>query len=205
MLGCLDSSHARPDCDCQSVSSHPSPYAYLKAHITRSMAFLSISHMPFLSLGSNHLPNGSIVRARSSQDVPANSRKASTLQSRQLYLRYLHLHPASQITERMPKACFLYTSTRSRTQSPLRTVVIQDRVEKIQPYVRTRRRIQDPNQSFIRDALSDASSSQARIFLLPSRRSRMLGSQYNDVDGDSELEPRSRHVRFAGSTQKSRR
>jgi len=100
LLGCLDSSHARPDCEChmQSVSSYPSPYAYLKAHITSSMAFLSISHMPFLSLGSNHLPNGSIVRARSSQDVPANSRKASTLQSRQLYLRYLHLHPASQIT-----------------------------------------------------------------------------------------------------------
>lgn len=169
------------------------------------MAFLSVSHMPFLSLASNHLPNGSVVRIRSSHDVPASSRQANILQSRQLHLRYLHLHPASQITQRMPEPCFLYTSTRRRTQSPLRTVVIQDRVDKVQPYLRIRRRLQGSSTSFIRDALSDASSSQARIVLLPTRRSRLLDPRYDGLDEDAALESRSRHVRLAGSTQKPRR
>lgn len=163
------------------------------------MAFPPISHMPFLSFTSSHLSKSSVLR--SPLDIPAKTGRPSTLQRRPLYIRYLHLLPASQITQRMPDPCFQYTSTRRRTQSPLRTVVMQDRAEKVQPYVRTRRRLQGPNQSFARDALSDATSSHARILLFPSRRRRMAGSQFDDAPKSPALSPQVCHVRVAGSTR----
>jgi hypothetical protein len=130
------------------------------------MAFLSISHMPFLS---------------PARDVPTKSSQVSTTQGRQLYIRHLHLRPASQITQRMPAPCFLYTSTRRHTQSPLRTAVTQDRAETAQRIVRSRTRFQGPSESSARDALSDASSSQSRMMLLPGRRISTLRSRYNDA------------------------
>lgn len=166
------------------------------------MAVPPISHMPFLSLSSSHFPRSPPIRSAS--DIPAKSSRPSATQGRQLYIRYLHLLPASQITQRMPDPCFLYTSTRRRTQSPLRTVVMQDRVEKAQPYVRTRRRLQGPNQSFARDALSDAASSQTRILLFPSRRRRMAGSRFDDAPKSPALSPQVCHVRVAGRTRAAR-
>lgn len=165
------------------------------------MAFPPISHMPFLSLSSSHFPRSPPIRSLS--DTPAKTGRSSTMpnmQGRRLYIRYLHLHPASQITQRMPDPCFLYTSTRRRTQSPLRTVMAQDRVEKVQLYVRSRRRTPGPNQSFVRDALSDAASSQTRILLLPSRRSRMAGPRYDDPPQSSASTTRVSRVSVAGST-----
>jgi hypothetical protein len=165
------------------------------------MAFLPISHMPFLSLTSTHLPRSSAIR--SPPDPPAKTGRASTMRGRQLYLRYLHLQPASQITQRMPQPCFLYTSTRRRAKSPLRTMVTQDRSETKQPYARTRRRIQGPNESFARDALSDATRSHSRVILLPSRRTRVAGSQYNDTTKSTALRPQVSPVRAVGSTRRA--
>ena len=165
------------------------------------MAFPPISHMPFLSLSSSHFPSSHPIRSPS--DIPAKTGRPSKMLGRQLHIRYLHLHPASQIIQRMPDPCFLYTSTRRHAQSPLRTVVMQDRVEKVQPYVRTRRRLQGPNQSFARDALADAASSQTRILLFPSRRRRMAGSRFEDAPKSPALSPQVCHVRVAGSTRGS--
>ena len=89
------------------------------------MAFPPISHMPFLSLSSSHFPSSHPIRSPS--DIPAKTGRPSKMLGRQLHIRYLHLHPASQIIQRMPDPCFLYTSTRRHAQSPLRTVVMQDR------------------------------------------------------------------------------
>jgi hypothetical protein len=138
------------------------------------MAFLSISHMPFLSLAHSH-----------SGDAPTESSQASTVQGHQLHIRYLHLRPASQTMQRMPAPCFLYTSTRRRTQSPLRIAVTQDQVETVQRIMRSRRRFQGPSGSSARDALSDALSSQSRMMLLPNWRSPIARSRYNDAAQDS--------------------
>jgi hypothetical protein len=141
----------------------------------RDMALLSVSHVPFLPLASPHLPTGFV------KDTPANFSQTSTMQGGQLYIRYLHLRPASQTMQRMPAPCFLYNSTRRRTQSPLRTVTTQDRAEKVQPIVRSRRRLQDPSQSLVRDVLSDALSSRSRIILLPHWRSPVSRSRHDDT------------------------
>jgi hypothetical protein len=162
---------------CKSVSPHISNFSP-KAQTKRGMAFLSISHMPFLSLAPSHLPRDF------GRDVPTKSSQVSTMQGRQLYIRYLHLRQASQITQRMPAPCFLYTSTRRRTQSPLRTTVTQDRAETVQRIMRSRRRFQGPSESSARDALSNATSSQSRMMLLPNWRSPMARSRYNDAAQD---------------------
>ena len=176
--------------DCQSVPSYTSYSAQLKTHTRRSMAFSSTTHMPFLSITSSHLPKSSVVRT--SRDIAAKSTPSKAIQRRPLYIRYLHLRPASQVMQRMPTPCLLYTSTRRRTQSPLRTVVLQDRTETVPIYVRSRRRIQGPDESFARDALSDATRSRARVILLPSRRTVVPGSRYEDAVDD--LSPGSQHV-----------
>lgn len=161
---------------------------------------MPISHMPFLSLTSSHLARSSAIRSPS--DPPAKTAgRASSMRGRQLYIRYLHLQPASQITERMPQPCFLYTSTRRRAKSPLRTMVTQDRTETKQPYVRTRRRNQGPNESFVRDALSDATSSRSRVVLLPSRRRKMSEPLTEDAAKSPPLRPRVSYVRAIGSTR----
>jgi hypothetical protein len=166
------------------------------------MALMPISHMPFLSLTSTHLPRSSAIRSPS--DPPAKTCRASTLRGRQLYIRYLHLQPASQITERMPQPCFLYTSTRRRAKSPLRIMVTQDRIETKKPYVRTRRHAQGPNESFVRDALSDATSSHSRVVLLPSRRRKMSEPLPEDAAKSPALRPRGSYVRAIDSTREAR-
>jgi hypothetical protein len=167
------------------------------------MALMPISHMPFLSLTSSHLAGSFAIRSPS--DPPAKTvGRASNMRGRQLYIRYLHLQPASQITERMPQPCFLYTSTRRRAKSPLRTMVIQDRTETKKPYVRSRRQIQGPNESFARDALSDAASSHSRIVLLPSRRRRVPEPLSEDGTKSPPLRPRISYVRAIGSTREPR-
>jgi hypothetical protein len=146
------------------------------------MAMLSLSHMPLISHAYVHLPRRSV--AQSSLDIPAKICKASTTQARKPYLRYLHLLPASQTMQIKPEPCFLFTSTRRRTQSPLRTVVTQDRAETVPPYARSRRRLQRLDHSFARDALSDASRSHSRMILLPSRRTAVTGSRYEHTADD---------------------
>jgi hypothetical protein len=147
------------ECHSKSFSPHTSSSAP-KAQTKRGMAFLSISHMPFLSLAHSQ-----------ARDAPTKPSQVSTMRGRQLHIRYLHLRPASQTLQRMPAPCFLYTSTRRRTQSPLRTAVTQDRAETVQRIMRSRRRFQGPSESSARDALSDALSSQSRMMLLPNWRS----------------------------------
>jgi len=190
------------DCDCEGDPSSTSRYASSKAHTRRNMAFPPISHMPFLSFTSSHLGRSSAIRSPS--DPPATTGRASNVQARQLYLRYLHLQPASQTTQRMPQPCFLDTSTRRRAKSPLRTMVTQDRTETKRPYVRTRRRLQGPGESFARDALSDAASSQSRIVLLPSRRRWVAGYQYDNTARRIALSPQVSPVRAVGSTRGTR-
>ena len=165
------------------------------------MASQPFSHMSFFWLAPSHWPRSAVIR--SPLDLPEKTGRASTMQGRQLYLRYLHLQPASQITQRMPEPCFLYTSTRRRAKSPLRTMVTQDRTKTKRSYVRTRRLVQGPNESFARDALSDAASSRSRIVLLPSRRSRVAGSQYDDAARSTALLPQVSRVRAVGSTRGS--
>lgn len=60
---------------------------------------------------------------------------------------------------------------------------------------------QGPNESFARDALSDAASSHSRIVLLPSRRSEVAGSQYDDAGKSVALFPEVSRVRAVGSTR----
>lgn len=166
------------------------------------MVFPPISHMPFLSLESSHLPGSSSIR--SLPDLPVGTGRVRTLQNRKLHIRYLHLQPASQITQRMPQWCFLYTSTRRRAKSPLRTMEVQDRAKTVRPNVRTRRRIQGPNESFAREALSDTTSSHSRIVLLPSRRRRAPEQLSGDAPKSPALRPRLSYVRAIGSTRGAR-
>jgi hypothetical protein len=154
------------------LSLHTTPRKHKSSEIWHSCqsrtCHFSLSHL-------THLPTGFV------KDTPAKFSQTSNMQGGQLYIRYLHLRPASQTMQRMPAPCFLYTSTRRRTQSPLRTVTTQDRAEKVQPIVRSRRRLQDPSQPLVRDVLSDALSSRSRIILLPRWRSPVSRSRHDDT------------------------
>jgi hypothetical protein len=146
------------------------------------MALLSISQMPILSRSYVHLPRRSL--GQSSRNASAKIGRPSTIQNRRLHLRYLHLRPASQIMAIKPAPCLLYTSTRCRTQSPLRTMIVQDTSETVPPYARSRRRLPRSGHMFARDALSDATRSQSRVNLLPSRRTAVSGLQFEYATDD---------------------
>lgn len=141
---------------------------------TRKMALPPVSRMPFIAATAS--PTSSYWRVlgnRSSPTLETAPLRSSIAQAQPLQpMPYpFRVCTPSQIIYRIPTPCRLYSSFECHSKSPLRVVMFQDQIEPPQPIWRPYQRRRGLNRFSAREALSDASSWNSQVSLLPRRRS----------------------------------
>jgi hypothetical protein len=136
------------------------------------MALPPVSRMPFLATASPTSSYWRVLGNRSSpttETAPVRPRIAQIKPTQPMPYPFRICTP-SQIIYRMPTPCRLYSSVLCHAKSPLRVVMSQDQMEPSQPVWRPYQRRRNLNRFSAREALSDATSWNSQVSLLPGRR-----------------------------------
>ena len=141
----------------------------------RRMALPPIPRMPFVATATptsywRVLGNSS---SPTTETAPTGPRIAQIKPSQPMPYPFRICTP-SQIIYRIPTPCRSYSSALCHAKSPLRVVMFQDQMEPPQPAWKAYQRRRNLNRFSAREALSDASSWNSQVSLLPRRRSFSL-------------------------------